>query len=238
MTSQKPNINTPTRRRFIAGATAVATAGVIGATATTPAAASSPNGILADGFESGDPSHFAFARGFVSAYSSSVLWPSHDLDDYVDRAVNEFRANEAAWIDYGDWLASEHDFEPAGETVVAVDWRFTRGRWPTLDDHVETVVEAEYDSSAERFDRVRWEIDTADDADYSITLQNRAVEHAADELSQFRREWIGDPHDDEPNHALPSDEYVSEMAGRYLSSVRFGDDGEHVLEILLGEFDG
>ena len=229
--------NTTTRRRVLRGVATAGSVAIVGAGASSSATASTGGGIFADGFDA-ERDIWAFIRGMRSRYGATGGWPSASLDDYVDRAVNEFRANEAAWIDYGDWLASEHGFSPAGDTVVGVEFEFRRRRAFTEADVVETVVEADFDTDADRFERVIWNVESAEDADYTVRLVDRAVEQASDELSRFRREWIGDTSEDDPDHELPDDEYVNEVAGRYAPDIYFGDDSQHVLELLLGEFDG
>lgn len=231
------NTNKTTRRRILRSIATAGSIGVVGIGTTQTATASSNGGIFADGFEA-DRDLRAFFSGVRLRYSSTGGWPSASLDDYVDRAVNEFRANEAAWIDYGDWLASEHGFSPAGDTVVAVEFEFRRRRAFTDADVVETVVEADFDTDVDRFERVLWNVERADDPDYTVRLVDRAVEQASDELSRFRRKWIGDLNEDDPDHKLPDNAYVNEVAGRYTPDIYLNEDSQHVLELLLGEFDG
>jgi hypothetical protein len=229
-----PDNTTATRRAFIVG---VGTAAVPAA-ASMPVAAEHnppPQGIFGDGVTASDFS--AFFSGIGSGYSSGFSAPE-SAETLAERAINEFEANEAAWIDYGDWAAQEHDLTPLGDATIAVDFAITRGRWPTRNNHVATTLDTQFDTDSNTYTSVDWRLEEADSPDYEAVLKNQAAENAADELTNFRREFIGDPDADDPDHQLPSDEYISKMTGRYWSAIRVGEDTEHVLQLLLGEFDG
>lgn len=228
MTS-RPDTQT-TRRRFLAATTGVVAGGVVTTESVSANHDAPPGGVFADGFAS-SRNFRSFVDGISSRYST--IGAPAGLQTLVDRVVNEFKANEAAWIDYGDWAAQEHDLTPLGDSTIAVDFAITRGRWPTRDEEISTTLQADFDTNSETYERVSWTIESAENPDYEAVIRNRAAENAADELQHFRREFI----DTEAGHELPDEDYISMMAGRYGSSISFGEDTENVLELLLGGFD-
>lgn len=210
--------------------TAVGTAGF----ASTSAAAQSDTqqGILADGVgESGDM--WAFIRGKISGYG--LAGAPETAETLADRMRNEFNANSADWIAYGNWLVAEHGVSPMGDTIVGVDVSITRTRWATRDESVATTIDAGYDSEADEFTHLEWRLGAPDEPDYEATLKNTAAENGADELAEFRREFIAT--EDGEDHKIPSTEYVSRHVGKYSSAIEFGEDSQSVLDLLLGEVD-
>ncbi|MFC6809803.1 hypothetical protein ACFQGT_00440 [Natrialbaceae archaeon GCM10025810] len=189
-------------------------------------------GILADGI-SGDaePDYQSFARGYASRFAS-VTGAPEDVDALATDARNEFNANSDRWVSYGNWLLEEMDVVGSGDVEVGVDFHISRGRWPTRNERTETTIDVSYDDSEEEFTDLEWLDEAPDDPDFQLTLKNRAAENAADELSEFRAEWIGD---DEDDHELPDDAYLSELTGKYAGSIGLGEDERNVLELLLGE---
>lgn len=223
-----------TRRQVLrrSGA-ALAAAGGVGLAATNASAQTSDNeSILTDGL-AGDvePDYQAFVDGLLSQFTS-VTGPPEDINALATDAKNEFNANTDRWIDYGNWLLDENDVEATGDTIVSVEFRLTRGRWPTRDSSRQTAIDVDYDEDAEKFTGLEWTDDDPDDPDFQVQLKNQAAENAADELATFRRKWIGD---DETDHKLPDDAYLSHMSGQYANSIGFGERSQSVIELLLGE---
>ncbi|MFP8891834.1 hypothetical protein ACLI4U_18990 (plasmid) [Natrialbaceae archaeon A-CW2] len=218
---------TTTRRQYMrrSGA-ALTTVGVAGLAQSASAETNSRQGILADGVgEGGDL--FAFVRGFASKYRDS-FGPPDQLETLSDRARNEFNANSQAWVDYGNWLITEQDVEPLGGATVAVDWELTRGRWPTGHGDLETHIDVGFDDDNDRFTSIEWHDESVDEPDYYVTLRNHAAESAADELSEFRREYIED------EKSVPDVEYVSRLAGRYADGIALGEDSSNVVGLFIG----
>ncbi|NUC75057.1 hypothetical protein HTZ84_22590 [Haloterrigena sp. SYSU A558-1] len=145
---------------------------------------------------------------------------------------NEFVANEDHWLNYGNWLVSEHDeVEPLGTTTLQVDVFESTIRGEG--DRVETVIEADYDDSAEEFTAIDWRIEVPDEPDYQVGIKDSHARLADDDLMEFRRKFIDESGDG--NHALPNGEYVEELKGRYWDGITIGPDSKGVLEILVGE---
>jgi len=223
-----------TRRQVLrrSGA-ALAAAGGVGLAATNASAQTGDSqSILMDGL-AGDvePDYEAFADGFLSQLTS-ITGPPEDIDALATDAKNEFNANAQDWISYGNWLLDEAGVDATGDTVVGVEFRLTRGRWPTRDSTRQTAVDVTYDEDAEEFTGLEWTDDDPDDPDFQVQLKNRAAENAADELATFRRKWIGD---DDSDHEQPDDAYLSRMYGKYTNSIGFGERSQSVIELLLGE---
>ncbi|SEW32918.1 hypothetical protein [Natrinema salifodinae] len=226
----------PHRRRVLrqtgATLTAIGTAGL----ATTTASAqtdddSPPGGLLASGFDVGNGSIFAFLRGFRSA-RQSPLAQTPSLENLADGMRNEFVANEEHWINYGNWLVSEHDeVEPLGTTTLQVDVFESTIRGEG--DRVETVIEAEYDDSTEEFTAIDWRIEAPENPDYQVGIKDSHARLADDDLMEYRRKFIDESGDG--NHAMPDGEYVEELKGRYWDGITIGPDSKGVLEILVGE---
>ena len=208
---------------------AVAAVGGVSLSTTTAAADSGASGVLGNGFAP-ERDFGAFVRGFVQRYRGGY-GPPDDVEDMASRARNEFAANEDLWVSYGNYLLDEADVDADGDATVAVDFEITRRRWPLGTQRTPTVIEVE---AGDRFEAVSWELTEADDPDFSVTVTNVAAESASDELSKFRREWIGESEDD---HEQPADEYLNELAGQYWDGIRFGDPELSVVEVLLGEVD-
>lgn len=185
------------------------------------------NGVLADGFEGGD--RMAFIGGMLrSALDRRRRPPQASI--LADRLRNEFNANSEMWLSYGNWLLDEHDVTVLGDTTVGVDVAVTSRVFD--DDIVETSLEVGFDDSEERFEELAWIDDGPDDPEYQIRIEDYAAASGEIELYEFRQEFIGEDVDD---HELPDEEYLSRLAGKYRSSIRFGDRERSVLELLLGE---
>ncbi|APX00320.1 hypothetical protein CHINAEXTREME_20530 (plasmid) [Halobiforma lacisalsi AJ5] len=147
---------------------------------------------------------------------------------------NEFTANTDAWLGYGNWLIDEYDdVSPLGTVTLGVDVVSTN--WLFADDRVETTLEAVYDDETESYTDLEWRLEEPEEPDYKVEIRNKAAEHAADELQTFRTRFIAE--DEDEAHELPEPDYVEELKGRYLPSLRFGEESKHVLEILIGELD-
>ncbi|UTF52754.1 twin-arginine translocation signal domain-containing protein [Natronosalvus rutilus] len=216
----KPNT---TRRRFIqASGLAVATTGV-----SMPVSAQttdSTQGILADGITY-EPDYGAFASGLFSGR----VWRPKDLEQTVDDARNEFRANSDRWVSYGNWLLEEADVSPYGNAEIGVT--FKHDYFLKSEETTETTVVADYDDATDRFTDLDWLLESPEDPDFEVTLTNNTAENASDELSEFRRKFIDDDGDD---HELPSNEYLNTIAGKYAFAIGVGEDASNVLELLLG----
>jgi len=221
------------RRRFLrTSGVALATAGL----ATTPASAQTetnnpPQGLLANGLSVEGGNEWAFSKALMASLMPSAS-PTPSARTLADRMRNEFTANSGDWVDYGNWLISEHDMvEPLGTVTLGLNVKVSR-YWPTEDETVETTVRAEYDDSNEEFTDVGWWIETPDDPDYRVQIQDKAARDAADELQEFRRKFIAEESGE--SHTLPDETYVSRLAGKYAPHVRWGEDSKHILELLLG----
>ena len=216
-------------RRSGAVLTAIGTGGL--ATTTAAADTDSQQGIFAEDIAEPDSVDFrALIRGYSSRFSSGYGAPE-SAENLADRMRNEFTANSEHWIDYGNWLVESEDVSPPESTIVGVDVAITRARWPTRDEAVSTTIDAQFDDTAEVFSDLEWRTGEPDDPDYEGTIKNKAAESAADELQSFRREFIDTDGDD---HELPDQEYLSELVGKYSSSIAFGEDSKSVLGLLLG----
>ena len=219
-----------TRRQFIkVTGTSAAAVGGLGTIATASAETNTEGGVLGPGFAP-EFELQAFVGGFMQRYRT-VGGPPDDVEDMAARARNEFGNNEDLWLSYGNWLLDEAEVNADGDATVAVDFEITRRRWPINTQRTPTVIEVEAD---DRFEAVSWELGEAEDPDFEVTVANVAAESAADELSKFRREWIGENEDD---HEHPSDEHLNELAGQYWDGISFGDSERSVIEVLLGEVD-
>jgi len=221
------------RRRFLrTSGVALATAGL----ATTPASAqtetnSPPQGLLANGLTVEGGNKWAFTEALMASLMPSAS-PTPSAKTLAGRMRNEFTANSDDWVDYGNWLISEHDMiEPLGTVTLGLDVKVGR-YWPNEDERVQTTVEAVYDEDAEEFTDVGWWIETPDDPDYRVQIQDKAARDAADELQEFRRRFIAE--EEGETHTLPDKTYVSRLAGKYAPHVRWGEDSKHILELLLG----
>ncbi|PCR88691.1 hypothetical protein [Natrinema ejinorense] len=219
-----------TRRRFLraSGAT-LAAAGSAGLATTTASAQTNSQGILADGVgEGGD--FMAFIRGRIDGYG--LAGAPETAATLADRLRNEFNANSEHWINYGNWLIDEGGVTALGDTVVGVDVAIDWTRWPTRSESVATTIDAGYDTDTDEFTSLEWRLEEATDPDYQATIKNEAAENGADELAEFRREFIDT--DGNGNHEIPSSEYVSHHVGKYSSAIELGKEGRSVLELLLG----
>lgn len=229
-TDTDTNNHTYTRRRYLAQAGTLAATAFAG-TGMTSADTGRGGFDSVFGFEMDvEPDTWAFIRGYLGGFTGIAAPPP--VETLADRARNEFEANEEHWLSYGNWLIDEHDAEPIDSATVAVDFTITRLGWPTATGTAETALYVDFDSGAQVVDSIDWRVETADDPDFEVELRNRAAERAADELQAFRREWIDDDGD---SHELPTDEYLSELAGSYWSSVRLDSDSRSILDVLLGE---
>jgi len=225
-----------TRRQLLqrTGGVALATVGTTGLATTSASAQTDSQGILADGITGDTESDFpAFMGGYLSRFAG-VTGPPETVDALATDARNEFNANADLWVSYGNYLLEEMDVTGSGDSIVGVTFKLTRGRWPTRDDSRETAIDVGYDDATDQFTSLEWRDEEPDDPDFELTLENLAAENAADELSEFRTEWIGD---DESEHEIPSDEYLNTMAGKYASSIGFGPESKGVLELFFGEVD-
>ena len=223
-----------TRRRFLrVSGTALTVVGSAGlATTTATAQTDSQPGILAENLAEPDSADLrAFIRGFTSRFSSGYGAPE-TAENLADRMRNEFNANAGNWIDYGNWLVETEDVSPQESTIVGVDVEISRARWPTRDESVSTTIDAQFDGTTDTFSSLEWTVGEPDDPDYEVTIKNKAAENAADELQYFRREYIAT--EDGEEHRLPDQEYLSELVGKYSSSIAFGEDSNSVLAVLLG----
>ncbi|MFC7216468.1 twin-arginine translocation signal domain-containing protein [Saliphagus sp. GCM10025334] len=216
----KPNT---TRRRFIqASGLAVATTGV-----SMPVSAQttdSTQGILADGVAY-EADRSAFFSGLISGFGFGSPDP---LEVVVDEARNEFNANSDLWVDYGNWLLEEADVNAYGSAEIGVTFAYSRWRWPTASGEIETTIRATYDDVTEQFIDLEWPLESPEDPDFEVTLENEAAENASDDLSQYRRDNL------EGGFTLPSNEYLNELAGKYAVNIGVGKDARNVLELLLG----
>lgn len=221
-----PRPDDPERRQFLQR-TAGATLTVVGASTflATSASASGPQGVLADGLTV-EPDYRAFMGGYLDRYRSNLGVPE-GVETLADRARNEFNANAQAWVDYGNYLLDEADVVGSGDATVGVTFEIGRTRWPTRDESVATTIDVGVDG--DQFDSLEWHADEPDDPDFEVTLSGPATENAADELSEFRREFIDD------GHQVPDDEYLNTVAGKYAGSIGLGSDTKSVLEVLLGD---
>lgn len=209
--------------------TAIGTSGL--ATTTASAQSGSQQGILADGVgEGGD--FRAFFSGLINRYQGGYGAPK-SVEDLADDARNEFEANSDLWISYGNWLLEEYDVSSLGTATVGVEFAITRGRWPFRGpESVQTTIDATYDDEAEEFTALEWRLEEPDNPEHEFLVKNNAAENAADELKDFRRQYI----DPDGGHTLPDREYISKLAGKYSGTVLV--DEQSVLELLLGEIDG
>lgn len=231
--SSNPDTSTTTRREHLqrtAGAALTVSGASVLASTTASAQTDSQQGILADGV--GESGHFwAFIQGKIDGYG--LAGTPETAETLADRMRNEFNANSEAWLEYGNWLVAEHDVSPMGDTIVGVDVAITRSRWISRDESVATTIDVGYDTDTEQFTRLEWRLGEPDEPDYEAMVKNKAAENGADELAEFRREFIDTT--GEGNHAIPSTEYVSHHVGKYSSAIELGEDGNSVLELLLGE---
>ena len=232
MTTDTPKPRQYSRRTVLrrGAVTAVATVGVTGAT-TTASASESTGSVLTDAFGDAEFDAVSFIRGYVSRYGGGYGSPP-DVEDLATDARNEFNANADRWIDYGNWLLSEHDLSASGDTTASVEFSISRWRWPTRDESVETSIIVGYDDATDEFTDLEWLAEPADDPDFEIAIEDSAAENAGDELSGFRRDYIGVG---DEGHELPENEYLNKIAGKYSGSVGLGSDAQSVLELLLGE---
>lgn len=221
-----------TRRRFLrTSGVALATAGLATTASAQTETNSPPQGLLANGLSVDAGDGWAFGKALAGSYLSSVS-PTPSAKTLADRMRNEFEANANDWVAYGNWLISEYDeVEPLGTVTLGLDVKVSR-YWPNEDEIVETTIIAEYDDSAEEFTDVGWWIETPDDPDYQVQIQDEAAKAAADELQEFRRKFIAE--EDGESHTLPDETYVSRLAGKYARHTRWGEDSKHILELLLG----
>ena len=221
-----------TRRRVIKTGGVALTFGSAGLATTASADSGGGQGILAEGVaEPGDGDLGAFIRGFTSRFSSGYGSPE-SAENLADRMRNEFNANSDHWISYGNWLAEKEDISVPGSTIVGVDVAITRARWPTRNESVSTTIDAQFDDTTETFSSLEWRTGEPEEPDYEVTLKNKAAESAADELQSFRREYIDTENGED--HELPDEEYLSELVGKYSTSIALGEDSSNVLELLLG----
>ncbi|USZ73794.1 hypothetical protein NGM15_18480 (plasmid) [Natronosalvus halobius] len=189
----------------------------------------SRQGILADGVaEGGD--NWAFFSGMMSS-AFGTIGRREDPERLAGAMQNEFNANADAWVSYGNWLTDEYDVQPIGAANINVTVAQTRRVLPDPFEPYETHIEVGYDDETETFDHLEWHDGEVDDADYHLEIRNQAAESAPDELLEFRQTFIGE---DGEGHELPDQEYISELQGKYFNYLRFGEDAEHVLQLLLG----
>lgn len=223
--------NQTTRRKFVRSVTVAGIAG--GASVETVGAHHQPaqTGVLADGLDA-EPHRRAFLRGYASASTAGLSSPP-PVETLASEARAELNDHADEWMSYGEWLVDEYDVAPMESASLRVDLVVTRRRWLTRDERTSTAIVAEYDDDTGTFDTLEWTDDDPDDPDYHLELLDVAAERAADELREFRSRYV-----DAGSHALPDDEYLNRVAGRYWTSLRFGSDSEHILEILMGEFRG
>jgi len=221
-----------TRRRFLrTSGVALATAGLATTAGAQSQTNSPPQGLLANGLTVEGGNEWAFSKALMNSLLPSVS-RTPSAKTLADRMRNEFTANSDDWVAYGNWLISEHDaVEPLGTVTLGLDVKVSR-YWPTEDERVQTTVRAVYDDSAEEFTDVGWWIETPDDPDYQVQIQDKAARDAADELQEFRRKFIAEDADE--SHTLPDKTYVSKLAGKYAPHLRWGEDSKHILELLLG----
>jgi len=226
--------DTHSRRQFCRRAgvalTALGGSGLAATTASAQTDSSASRGIFGEDVGDGGDL-WAFLRGRMEGYGT--VSPPEDAATLADRMRNEFNANSADWIDYGNWVIEEAGVEPIGDTVVQVDVALTRLRWPTVDETVATAIDVNYDDTLGEFTGLEWRLGAPEDPDYQATVKNDAAENGAAELAEFRRKFIAT--EDGERHELPSSEYVSAHAGRYASLIEIGDEGRSVLELFLGE---
>ncbi|ELY68832.1 hypothetical protein C489_05683 [Natrinema versiforme JCM 10478] len=207
--------------------------------ASTSAAAQSdtqspPQGLLANGLNVEGGDRQAFFTGFMSSLMPATS-PVPDAKTLADRMRNEFMTNSEHWVTYGNWLISEYDdVEPLGTVTLGVDVVVPR-YWPNEDESVETMVKAEYDTELGEYTDLGWWIETPDEPDYQVEIRDKAARNAADELQEYRREYIDEEGD---NHSLPDESYVSELSGTYATHLRFGEDSKHILQLLVGDTGG
>lgn len=227
----KPDTST-TRRQLLrtsgAALTAVGTAGLASTTASAQSDGDS-QGILADGFEV-EPDRSAFLKGYVAGIADRFSGYD-DPATLADRMRNEFNANTDAWLRYGNWLLEEADVTAAGSATVGVDIGISRIPFNEPEDVVETHINAEYDDGAEEFVDLEWLDSAVDEPDFQVGLRNQAAQNGADDLSEFRRRYIGKS---EADHEIPDDKYLNDLAGKYSSTLRIGEDSQTVLNVLLG----
>ncbi|WP_247005182.1 hypothetical protein [Halosolutus gelatinilyticus] len=206
--------------------------GASGFAATSAAAESSslPQGILADGLDVEGGDFWAFFRGFRSARQIPFS-RKPSIENVADSIRNEFTANEEHWIAYGNWLIDKYDVEPLGTTTVQVD--VIEVNRLSDDEHVPTTIQSEYDETTEQLTAIAWEIGEAEDPDYQVGIEDKHARLATEDLQEFRRRYIDESGDGE--HELPDGEYVEELKGRYWDGLRFGEDSQTVIELLVGE---
>lgn len=220
-----------TRRQFLAR-TAATGAVVIGATGLASAEGTNDfPGIFGHQMEV-EREWRAFLRGWFTG-ARTINTPSTTVT-LADRARNEFVANQDAWISYGNWLIDEHGGVPTEEAVIGLDFAITQtGSLLSLQTgRTETAIYATLDSDAGEVESIEWVLEAPDSPDYHVTLENDAAQGAADELQSYRREWIDMDGDD---HALPTDEYLNELAGEYWTNLRLGADSKSIVQVILGE---
>ncbi|SDL08910.1 hypothetical protein [Natronorubrum texcoconense] len=224
-----------TRRQHLlrlGGVALTAIGGTTFASMSTSAEETESKGILTDGIELEGGDNWAFARG-LGAFAMS-MGGSTGAETLADRARNEFGNNTEHWINYANWLITEFDdVRPSGSVTVKLD--VVKTNWVGDDERVETVIDATFDEEAYEYTDLEWRIDTADEPDFEAEIRNSAAENAPDELQEYRREFIDEDGDD---HDLPDEAYVSRLAGKYMPAVVLGEDGQNVLELLVGDLNG
>ena len=190
-----------------------------------------PQGLLGGGLDVDGGSLWAFFRGFRSARQMPFSSTS-SLENLADGMRNEFDANEEHWLNYGNWLISEYDeIEPLGTTTVQVDVFESTVRGEG--DRVETVIDAEFDDTADEYTAIDWRVEEPEDPDYQVGIKDSHARLADDDLMEFRRKHIDESGDG--NHEIPDGEYVEELKGRYWDGITVGPESKGVLEILVGE---
>lgn len=221
-----------TRREAIRAGATVGAVLVAGPAAVGSASASDGFGGVFGSELHGEASWWATLQGFTSRLTSRGSPP--ETVTLADRARNEFTANEAAWVSYGNWLLDEHGGEPVEDAVIDVSFHIRRRRWLFERRETHTTLAVDFDTDAETVESITWDDGAPDDPDHEVELVDYAATQAADELQTFRREWIDDDGDD---HELPDGEYLSELAGKYWSLVGTDSELHSVVEVLLGEVD-
>lgn len=220
-------------RKTGAACVTIGTSGMVATTASAESGSSPPQGLLADGIgiEGGDRQAFLF--GWLGSLTTRATSPAVTV---ADRMRNEFNANADHWLAYGNWLIEEFDdVQPLGTVTLGVDVVMTT--WIGDDDRVETILEATYDDEEEAYTDLEWRVlDDEDDPDYSVRIEDKNAQNAADELQWYRREFIDT--EDHEDHDLPDEEQASKLAGRYASLISPTDeDSRAVLELLLGKME-
>lgn len=189
-------------------------------------------GILANGLDVEGGDNRAFINGLFASFTD--VSSTSSAETLADRLANEFNANSEAWLSYGNWLVAEYDsVEPMGTVSLGVDVIVSHRLED--DETVPTVIEAQYDDGTESYDLLEWRIEDPESPDYQVGLKDTAAKHGADDLQSFRRKFIDE---DGEHHEIPDNKYVSELAGFYSSSMLWGDESKHILQLLIGDEEG